>query len=335
MKQRTEPQNPADSDASVLEVEGLKKYFPVKGGLMNRTTGYVHAVDDVSFEIAKGETLGLVGESGCGKSTLGRTVLRLHEPTGGRITYRGRDITDASKAELKKYRREAQIIFQDPSSSLNPRLSVEKCIEEPMRSLTDLSREERRARAAELIEEVGLGPEHLDRAPHELSGGQQQRIGIARALSINPNFIVADEPTSGLDVSVQASILNLLEDLQDEYDLTFLLISHDLSVVRHAADRIAVMYLGKLAEVAPTERIFEDPKHPYTKALLSSVPRASPDRMEDRILLEGSVPSPQNPPSGCRYHTRCQEYIGPVCENEEPSLDELDDNHWCACHHYE
>lgn len=335
MKQRSEMTGETQSKELVLEVGDLRKYFPVKGGLLNRTVGQVRAVDGVSFDIAEGETLGLVGESGCGKSTLGRAILRLHEPTAGRISYRGRDVTEASKSELKEYRREAQIIFQDPSSSLNPRLSVAKCIEEPMRSLTDLSREERRERTEELIQEVGLGPEHLERAPHELSGGQQQRIGIARALSINPNFIVADEPTSGLDVSVQAAILNLLEDLQDEYDLTYLLISHDLSVVRHSADRIAVMYLGKLAEVAPTEDLFEQPKHPYTKALLSSVPRASPEKMNDRILLEGSVPSPQDPPSGCRYHTRCQEYIGPICETDEPPLDELDDDHWCACHHYE
>ncbi len=319
----------------ILEVQGLKKYFPIKGGLLNRTVGNVKAVDDVSFEIGDGETLGLVGESGCGKSTLGRTVLRLYDPTDGQIRYRGTDITDASKSTMKAYRREMQIIFQDPAASLNPRMSVARCIEEPMQSLTDWSRERRQERIVELVEEVGLGTEHLDRAPHELSGGQQQRVGIARALSIKPRFIVADEPTSALDVSVQASILNLLDDLQDEYDLTFLLISHDLSVIRHAADRIAVMYLGKLAEVAPTQTLFESPKHPYTRALLSSVPRAGPESLEDRVLLEGSVPSPENPPSGCRYHTRCQEYIGDVCEQEEPGLEKLSDEHLCACHHYD
>jgi peptide/nickel transport system ATP-binding protein/oligopeptide transport system ATP-binding protein len=335
MKRGTESVADGTVADPILEVEGLRKYFPIQGGILNRTVGNVKAVDGVSFEIGDGETLGLVGESGCGKSTLGRTVLRLHEPTGGWIRYRGTDITDASKAELKRYRREMQVIFQDPASSLNPRLSVGKIIREPMHSLTDWSREKRHARTVELVEEVGLGTEHLGRAPHELSGGQQQRVGIARALSINPRFVVADEPTSALDVSVQASILNLLNDLQAEYDLTFLLISHDLSVVRHSADRIAVMYLGKLAEVAPTDRLFESPKHPYTKALLSSVPRAGPERMEDRILLEGSVPSPENPPSGCRFHPRCQEYIGPVCEEDEPVFEEVADGHRCACHHYE
>ena len=323
------------ADDPILEVQGLQKYFPIKGGLLNRTVGNVKAVDGVSFEIGDGETLGLVGESGCGKSTLGRTVLRLHDPTAGQIRYRGTDITDASKSTMKAYRREIQIIFQDPAASLNPRMSVARCIEEPMQSLTDWSRERRQERIVELVEEVGLGTEHLDRAPHELSGGQQQRVGIARALSIKPRFIVADEPTSALDVSVQASILNLLDDLRDEYDLTFLLISHDLSVIRHAADRIAVMYLGKLAEVASTQTLFESPKHPYTRALLSSVPRAGPESLEDRVLLEGSVPSPENPPSGCRYHTRCQEYIGDVCEQEEPALEELSDEHLCACHHYD
>lgn len=335
MKNHTDSTSDGRVSDPLLEVTGLRKHFPIKGGLLNRTVGNVKAVDGVSFEIGDGETLGLVGESGCGKSTLGRAVLRLHEPTDGQIHYQGTNITTASKARLKKYRREMQIIFQDPAASLNPRLSVAKCIEEPMKSLTDWPREKRRDRTEELIEEVGLGTEHLDRAPHELSGGQQQRVGIARALSINPQFIVADEPTSALDVSVQASILNLLNDLQEEYNLTFLLISHDLSVVRHTADRIAVMYLGKLAEIAPTETLFESPKHPYTKALLSSVPRAQPDPMEDRILLEGSVPSPEDPPSGCKYHTRCQEYIGPVCEEDEPELEEIADEHWCACHHYE
>jgi len=335
MKHHTDPATDESVSDPILEVQGLRKYFPIKGGILNRTVGNVKAVDGVSFAIGDGETLGLVGESGCGKSTLGRTALRLHEPTEGRIHYQGQDITDISKAELKQYRREIQIIFQDPASSLNPRLSVAQCIEEPMQSLTDWSREKRKNRTEELIDEVGLGTEHLDRAPHELSGGQQQRVGIARALSINPQFIVADEPTSALDVSVQASILNLLNDLQEKYDLTFLLISHDLSVVRHSADRIAVMYLGKLAELAPTDTLFDSPKHPYTKALLSSVPRASPDPMEDRILLDGSVPSPEDPPPGCKYHTRCQEYIGPVCEEDEPELERLSDEHWCACHHYE
>jgi oligopeptide transport system ATP-binding protein len=335
MTRHTEAAGGRPGRDTLLETRDLKKHFPVEGGILNRQVGSVRAVDGVSLSIADGETLGLVGESGCGKSTLGRTVLQLHEPTAGRILYRGEDVTGASTSRMTSLREDMQIIFQDPASSLNPRMTVAECIAEPMRSLTDWSTAERRERVEELIREVSLGEEHLDRAPHELSGGQQQRVGIARALSINPQFVVADEPTSALDVSVQANILNLLGDLQDRYDLTYLFISHDLSVVRHVADRIAVMYLGELAEVAPTEQLFESPKHPYTKALLSSVPRASPEPMTDRILLEGSVPSPEDPPSGCRYHTRCQEYIGPVCEADDPALDDVADGHWCACHHYD
>ena len=318
----------------VLDVSELKTYYPVTGGILQRTVGQVKAVDGVSFEIGRGETLGLVGESGCGKSTLGRTLVRLQEPNGGSVRFKGTDLADLSKSALRKRRSDIQIIFQDPASSLNPRMTVEKTITEPMRFLTDWSKEKRRSRVMELIREVGLSEEHLSRAPHEFSGGQQQRIAIARALSVNPTFVVCDEPTSALDVSVQADILNLLQRLQDKYDLTYLFISHDLSVVRHISDRIAVMYLGKFAEVAPTAELFDDPKHPYTRALLSSVPRAGPDVMEDRIILEGDVPSPQDPPSGCRYHTRCQEYIGPICEEAEPEFVEMGDDHTCACHHY-
>lgn len=328
------PRSSAEEEQTdpLLKVDGLKTYYPVKGGILNRTVNHVQAVDGVSFEIGAGETLGLVGESGCGKSTLGRTLVQLQEATEGSVYFDGADLGDLSKSALRERRKDIQIIFQDPASSLNPRMNVQKTITEPMRFLTDWSKKERKSRALELIEEVGLSEEHLSRAPHEFSGGQQQRVAIARALSVNPTFVVCDEPTSALDVSVQADILNLLQRLQERYSLTYLFISHDLSVVRHIADRIAVMYLGKFAELAPTEQVFENPKHPYTRALLSSVPRANPGVMEDRIILEGDVPSPQDPPSGCRYHTRCQKYIGPVCEEEEPEFVRIDDDHICACH---
>jgi peptide/nickel transport system ATP-binding protein/oligopeptide transport system ATP-binding protein len=322
---------------ALVRVRDLEKHFPVEGGILRRTVGHVRAVDGVSFEIAPGETLGLVGESGCGKSTLGRTMARLEDATAGSVEIDGRDVTSASKRELKRIRRNVQMIFQDPASSLNPRMTVSQIVAEPMRALTDWSKAERRERVLDLIEDVGLTEAHLQRAPHEFSGGQQQRVAIARALSVNPQFVIADEPTSALDVSVQADILNLLKDLQDEYDLTYLFISHDLSVVRHISDRVMVMYLGELAEVAPTDRLFDAPKHPYTRALLSSIPRAGPGRMDDRIVLEGTVPSPENPPAGCRFHPRCQEYIGEVCERSDPALDPVDGdaNHRCACHHYD
>jgi len=321
-----------DTEDALVSVRGLKKYYPVKSGILKRTVGNVKAVDDVSFDIAPGETLGLVGESCCGKSTLGRTVLRLHEATEGEVLFDDIPVFEASKSEMKELRRRIQIIFQDPASSLNPRMTIEQIIDEPMRSLTDWSNKRRRNRILELVDEVGLDREHLKRAPHEFSGGQQQRVAIARALSVNPQFVVADEPTSALDVSVQADILNLMRRLQDDYDLTYLFISHDLSVVRHISDRIAVMYLGEFAEVAPTDALFETPKHPYTRALLSSIPRAEPGTMDDRILLQGDVPSPENPPSGCRFHPRCQEYIGDICETENPGLIETEADHVCACH---
>ena len=317
---------------ALVSVRGLKKYYPVKSGILKRTVGHVKAVDGVTFDIAAGETLGLVGESGCGKSTLGRTLLRLHEATEGEVLFDDTPVFDTSKSGMKELRRQIQIIFQDPASSLNPRMTVKQIIDEPMRSLTDWSKEKRQKRIFELVDEVGLGREHLQRAPHEFSGGQQQRVAIARALSVNPQFVVADEPTSALDVSVQADILNLMRRLQDEYNLTYLFISHDLSVVRHISDRIAVMYLGEFAEVAPTDALFETPKHPYTRALLSSIPRADSETMDDRILLQGNVPSPENPPSGCRFHPRCQEYIGDVCETENPELVETAEDHLCACH---
>ncbi|EMA55627.1 ABC transporter ATP-binding protein [Halococcus salifodinae] len=326
------PESADTANETVLEVTDLKKYFPVTGGILNRHVSDVKAVDGVNFGLESGETLGLVGESGCGKSTLGKTVLRLHDPTDGRIEFLGTDITSTSRSELRDVRRNLQIVFQDPASSLNPRMTVAELIQEPMRSLTDWSTDKRESRTLELIEEVGLNESHLRRSPHEFSGGQQQRIAIARALSVNPRLVVADEPTSALDVSVQAKILNLMDDLQDTYDLTYLFISHDLSVIKHICDRVAVMYLGELVEVAPTDRLFDDPKHPYTQSLLSAVPRASAQSSDDRIVLEGDVPSPESPPSGCRFHTRCPKYIGEVCEDETPELDEIESNHWCACH---
>ncbi|MWG33422.1 ABC transporter ATP-binding protein [Halomarina oriensis] len=335
-QERTTDTDGERPDDPIVRVHELEKHFPIKGGILQRTVGHVRAVDGVSFDIQTGETLGLVGESGCGKSTLGRTMARLEEATSGSVEFDGRDVTTASKRELKAIRRNVQMIFQDPASSLNPRMTVSQIITEPMRSLTDWSKSKREDRLYQLIEEVGLSKAHLSRAPHEFSGGQQQRVAIARALSVNPQFVIADEPTSALDVSVQADILNLLKDLQDEYDLTYLFISHDLSVVRHISDRVMVMYLGEVAEIAPTERLFDAPKHPYTRALLSSIPRASAGAMDDRIVLEGTVPSPEDPPDGCRFHPRCQEYIGEVCERTDPEVEPVDGraDHVCACHHY-
>ena len=299
----------------VIELEDLKKHFSQADGVLDRLVGgqsHVRAVDGVDLRVRPGETLAVVGESGCGKSTLGRTMLKLDEPTAGRITYRGEEITDLSGGDLRPYRQEMQIIFQDPLAALNPRQTIGEILTAPMEVHgIGADDSERIERARNLLERVGLEADHLDRYPHQFSGGQQQRVGIARALTLEPSFIVADEPTSALDVSVQAQILNLLEEIQDELGVSLLFITHDLSVVRHIADRVAVMYLGEIVERAPVEQLFDDPQHPYTRSLLSSVPRIDASSRTDRIILEGTVPSPIDPPSGCRFHTRCPVVIPP------------------------
>jgi oligopeptide transport system ATP-binding protein len=316
---------------ALLRVRNLKKYFPIRGGLFSREVARVHAVDDVSFDMHAGETLGLVGESGCGKSTAGRSILRLIEPNFGEVWFQNKNVTTLDKRALRQMRKEMQIIFQDPYASLNPRMTVGSIIGEALviHKLA-ANRRERENRVVQLLETVGLSADHLRRYPHEFSGGQRQRIGIARALAVSPKLIVADEPVSALDVSVQAQVINLLEDLQKQFGLTYLFIAHDLSVVEHISDRVAVMYLGKIAEIAPGKDLYTNPKHPYTEALLSAVPIPDPTAKRKRILLEGDVPSPIKPPSGCRFHTRCPIRV-PSCSENEQVLAEVGPNHWVAC----
>jgi len=319
------------AETPLLQVKNLKKYFPIRGGLFSREVARVHAVDDVSFTIQKGETLGLVGESGCGKSTTGRCILRLIEPTSGEVTFEEKNVTALDKRSLRHLRRDMQIIFQDPYASLNPRMTVGSIIGEAIviHKLAK-TRKEREERVIHLLETVGLSSEHLRRYPHEFSGGQRQRIGIARALAVSPKLIVADEPVSALDVSIQAQVINLLEDLQKQFNLTYLFIAHDLSVVEHISTRVAVMYLGKIVEIAPAKELYNNPKHPYTEALLSAVPIPDPAVKRKRILLEGDVPSPIKPPSGCRFHTRCSVRV-PACSENEQVLKQISPGHWVAC----
>ncbi|MCB0076523.1 MAG: dipeptide ABC transporter ATP-binding protein [Anaerolineales bacterium] len=318
----------------LVSVRNLEMHFPINDGLLiQRQVGAVKAVDGLTFDIMKGETLGLVGESGCGKSTTGRAILQLHHPTGGEVFFQGTDLTKLHGGNLRKMRRHMQMIFQDPYASLNPRMLVGDIVGEPLEVHGIASGNEKRERVQELLKVVGLNPYFVNRYPHEFSGGQRQRIGLARALTTNPDFIVADEPISALDVSIQAQVINLMEDLQQQFDLTYLFIAHDLSVVRHISDRVAVMYLGKIVELADRLDLYDDPLHPYTQALLSAIPIADPklEATRERVILKGDVPSPVNPPSGCNFRTRCPLAIE-ICKEEEPVFYEAKPNHWVACH---
>ncbi len=328
--------NTETTSKPLLEVRNLKKYFPVRGafGRLSKTLAEVKAVDDISFNLYKGETYGLVGESGCGKSTAGRSILHLTEPTSGHVFYNDKDIFSLSDNEMRKLRTELQMVFQDPFSSLNPRKRIGDILEEPLAIHDRGSKAERRNLVLEMLEKVGMQREHYYRYPHEFSGGQRQRIGIARALILNPNVLILDEPVSALDVSIQSQMLNLLKDLQKEYQLTYLFIAHDMSVVRHISDRIGVMYLGHLVEEANTDQLFDSPLHPYTEALLSAVPVADNKKKKDRIVIKGEVPSPMDPPSGCVFHTRCP-YVMDICKTVTPKKREKEKGHLVACHLYE
>ena len=317
----------------LLEVRNLKKYFPIKGGLLSRTVGQVKAVDGVSFRIKRGTTMGLVGESGCGKSTVGRTILRLLEKTDGDVIFDGEDVFSLSRQELRKMRTRMQIIFQDPYSSLSPRLPISEIIGEAVREHNLVPASEFDDYITKIMKECGLQEYHKDRYPHEFSGGQRQRICIARALALNPEFILCDEPVSALDVSIQAQIINLLRDLQKQFGLTYLFISHDLSVVEHISETVGVMYLGNLVEFSETEKIFTHPLHPYTVALFSAIPVPDPNYKMNRIVLQGSIPSPANPPSGCKFHTRCEKCME-LCKHVAPDWAEVEPGHFCACHLY-
>jgi len=322
------------NDSNVLvEVKDLKKYFNSKGSsLFHRE--YIKAVDGVSFDVLRGETLGLVGESGCGKSTLGRTLIRLYEPTEGQILFDGTDISTLNPRELKTFRKRMQFIFQDPSASLNPRRTIENILLEPFRIHNIGTKEEQRERILFLLERVGLSKYHLSRYPHELSGGQKQRVGVARALALNPELIICDEAVSALDVSIQAQVINLLQDIQKEFDLTYVFISHNLSVIHHISDRVAVMYLGQMVELAENQELYENTLHPYSQALISAIPQADPKRTRQRIFLTGDVPSPANPPSGCRFHTRCPHCMD-ICKTQAPCLKKVKEGHFVACHLYD
>ena len=317
----------------LLVVKNLKKYFPIKSSFFKKTIGNVKAVDGISFKIKRGTTMGLVGESGCGKSTVGKTILRLQDKTDGEVYFNGTEIFSLSKEELRKKRPDIQIIFQDPYSSLSPRLPIAEIIGEGVREHGIVPKEEHDEYISRIMKACGLQEYHKDRYPHEFSGGQRQRICIARALALNPDFILCDEPVSALDVSIQAQIINLLRDLQKEFGITYLFISHDLSVVEHISDTVGVMYLGNMVELAPTDKLFANPLHPYTQALFSAIPVPDPDFKMDRVVLEGSIPSPANPPAGCKFHTRCSKCME-VCKHFTPELREMEGEHFCACHLY-